>query len=183
MSLFKKVHLDYDFSHILSADYQQHTGSCIQHQRRELADIHQKVGSLPETYVLANTTIHQLWWNRDQLDYDDLGKQLDMEVVSISSIMQPPGNCIPYHRDMFNKIKLEHPDRTDLKVRANIFLEDGDLGHLMQFTLNDVHETFSNWKINTGYLFDSDILHLSANAGMKPKYTLQISGFYLGQEQ
>ena len=183
MSLFKQVKLDYDLSKVLAADYFQHTGSCIQHQRKELVDIHDKVGALPDTYVLANTTIHQLWWDEDQVDYQKLGKQLQMEVVSVSSIMQPPGNCIPYHRDMFHKISVKYPDRTELKVRANIFLEDGEIGHLLQFTLDGVHEPIANWKDNSGYIFDSDILHLSVNAGMKPKYTLQISGFYLGQEQ
>ena len=181
--LFKKVKVDYDFSTVLATDHTVHTGSCIQHQRRELADIHAQVGALPDTYVLANTTIHQLWWDRDQVDYDQLGQQLDMDVVSVSSIMQPPGNCIPYHRDMFHKISTAHPDRNNLKVRANIFLEPGLLGHILQFTLNDVHETFTNWEANTGYMFDSEILHLSANAGMQPKYTLQVSGFYTGQLQ
>lgn len=181
--LFKKVKVDYDFSTVLATDHTVHTGSCIQHQRRELADVHARVGALPDTYVMANTTIHQLWWDRDQVDYDELGRQLDIDVVSVSSIMQPPGNCIPYHRDMFHKITTAHPDRTDLKVRANIFLEPGKLGHILQFTLDDVHETFANWEANTGYMFDSDVLHLSANAGMQPKYTLQISGFYTGQLQ
>lgn len=181
--LFKQVHLDYDFSHMVSADHTQHTGSCIQHQRKELTDVHQKVGALPDTYVMANTTIHQLWWNPEQVDYDELGRQLDIDVISVSSIMQPPGNCIPYHRDMFHKISTQYPDRTDLKVRANIFLEPGQLGHILQFTLNGTHETFTNWTANTGYVFDSDVLHLSVNAGMHPKYTLQVSGFYLGQLQ
>jgi len=181
--MFKKIKVDYDFSTVLATDHTVHTGSCIQHQRRELVDIHTQIGALPDTYVLDNTTIHQLWWDRDQVDYNELGRQLDMDVVSVSSIMQPPGNCIPYHRDMFHKITTSHPDRTDLKVRANIFLEPGLLGHILQFTLNDVHETFTNWEANTGYMFDSEILHLSANAGMQPKYTLQVSGFYTGQLQ
>jgi hypothetical protein len=28
-----------------------------------------------------------------------------------------------------------------------------------------------------GYIWDEDILHLGANAGMENKYTLQVSGF------
>lgn len=182
MCLFKKVKVNYDFSTVLATDHTVHTGSCIQHQQK-LVDVYTQVGALPDTYVLANTTIHQLWWDRDQINYDELGRQLDMDVVSVSSIMQPPGNCNPYHRDMFHKIVTKHPGRTDLKVRANIFLEPGLLGHILQFTLDDVHETFTNWEVNTGYLFDSEILHLSVNAGMQPKYTLQVSGFYLGQLQ
>jgi hypothetical protein len=181
--MFKHINVDYDFSKILSADYSQHTGSPIEYLPRDLADVYEKIGPLPTTYVQDNTTIHQLWWDEDQLDYQTLGKQLQMEIVSVSSIMQPPGNCIPYHRDSFYKISIKHPNRIGLKVRANIFLEDGDIGHLLQFTLDNKHKTIADWKANTGYMFDSSILHLSVNAGMKPKYTLQISGFYLGQEQ
>jgi hypothetical protein len=181
--MFKKVKVNYDFSTVLATDHTVHTGSCIQHKLKEPTDVRAQFGVLPKTYVSANTIIHQLWWDRDQVDYNELGRQLDMDVVSVSSIMQPPGNCIPYHRDMFYKIKSEHPARNDLKVRANVFLEDGDLGHLMQFTLDNVHETCVDWEVNTGYMFDSDILHLSVNVGMKPKYTLQISGFYTGQLQ
>lgn len=181
--MFQKIQVDFDFSKVINADYSVHTGTCIAHQTKELGDIHQQFGKFPETYCLANTTIHQLWWDQDQLDYDLLGSLLNMEIVSISSIMQPPGNVIPYHRDMFYKISQRYPDRTEKKVRANIFLEDGKLGHILQFTLNNEHSTITNWTANTGFLFDSDILHLSCNAGMEPKYTLQISGFYLGQEQ
>jgi hypothetical protein len=177
--MFKPVEIDYDFTHILQADYAQHSGTCISHQRTELTDIHKQFGKFPNTYCLANTTIHQLWWDRDQIDYDYLGEQLSMEIISVSSIMQPPGHVIPYHRDMFYKINQSHPDRKELKVRANIFLEPGKLGHILQFTLNNQHETFTNWEANTGYMFDSTVLHLSCNAGMEPKYTLQISGFYL----
>lgn len=183
MALFKQVQVDYDFSAVLAADYQPNAGSCVLHQYKELTDVHAKVGRLPDSYVPENTIINQVWWNRTQLDYQNLGQQLNMEIVSISSIMQPPGNCIPYHRDTFHKIKTQYPDRKDLKVRANIFLEDGALGHLMQFTVSEYHNTISNWQANTGYMFDSEILHLSANAGMKAKYTLQISGFALNQEQ
>ena len=49
----------------------------------------------------------------------------------------------------------------------------------MQFTRDQHHETMSNWQANTGYLFDQQTLHLSCNAGIEPKYTLQISGLYL----
>ena len=40
-----------------------------------------------------------------------------------------------------------------------------------------VWKTSDNWKAGDGFVWDSKPLHLSANAGMKDKYTLQISGF------
>ena len=181
--MFKQVSVPYDFSVILAADHDTHTGSCIHHQVRELEDIYGTHGGYPKAFCAENTTIHQLWWNRDQLDFECLGTMLDMEVITVSSIRQDPGNVVPYHRDIFYKIRQQYPDRADRCVRANIFLENSRLGHMLQFTLDGKHHTVAEWQANTGFLFDSSILHLSCNAGMEPKYTLQISGFYLGQEQ
>ena len=36
----------------------------------------------------------------------------------------------------------------------------------------------TQWKGNEGYLINNKVIHLSANAGLEDKYTLQISGFY-----
>ena len=79
----------------------------------------------------------------------------------------------------YSKIKKEitkqFPDRTDLKVRANIYLEDWKLGHLIQY--NDIVDI--NWKQGQGWTWDSSVLHLGANAGMQDKFTMQVSGFLL----
>lgn len=181
--MFKQVSVPYDFSVILAADHDTHSDTGITHLVRELDDVYQSFGGFPSSYCLENTTLHQLWWTRDDLDFDVLGRMMHIDIVSISSIRQDPGHTIPYHRDMFHKIRNIYPDRLDTCVRANIFLEDSKLGHMMQFTVGDQNKTVTEWMANTGFLFDSNILHLSCNAGMKPKYTLQISGFYLGQEQ
>lgn len=171
--IFKNVELEYDFDVFLSADYSQHAGSCIKHQVHELTDIHESYGGFPDTYTFNNTVIHQLWWTADQIDYDDIGRQMGMEVITVSSIKQPPGCVIPLHRDMFFQIGQRYPDRTETKVRANIYLEDWKLGHFIQYS--DTVST--HWSQGQGFLWDSEVLHLGANAGMEPKYTLQISGF------
>ena len=181
--MFKKISIDFDFAPILSADHTRHSDTCIYHQMRELNDVYEKFNGFPQSYTPNNTTIHQLWWDNQQLDYIEIGGQLNMEVVSISSILQEPGHVIPYHRDMFHRINEKFPNRPERRVRANIFLENSKLGHMLQFTLNGLHHAFTDWQANTGYLFDSEILHLSCNAGLEPKYTLQVSGLYLGQEQ
>lgn len=177
VTVFRQIHLDYDLDLFLRADYSQHTGSCIKHQVHELTDIHQRFGTFPESYCLANTMIHQLWWDNQQVDYAVLGRQLGMEVVSVSTIKQPPGCVVPYHRDTFFKIKEQYPGRADTMVRANIYLEDYKLGHFIQYTLDDQHHTSCDWRAGDGFLWDSNVLHLSANAGMQDKYTLQVSGF------
>lgn len=171
--ILKEVSLTCDFDIFLNADYSVHEGSCITHQVHELSDIHEQYGGFPDTYRFENTIIKQLWWNSDQIDFDGIGKQLNMEVVTVSSILQPPGCVIPLHRDMFYQISSRYPTRTDIKVRANIYLEDWKLGHFIQY--NDTVST--HWQQGAGFLWDSEILHLGANAGMQNKYTLQISGF------
>ena len=98
-----------------------------------------------------------------------------MEVITVSSICQPPGCIVPLHRDTFYQISKRHPERTELKVRANIYLEDWKLGQFIQYD----DEISVKWKSGQGYMWDSTHLHLSANAGMQNKYTLQVSGFLL----
>ena len=172
--MIKTITLKYDFTQFLTADYTPEA-SCIKRQVTEQKDTHDKYGGFPSTYCYENTKIHQLWWDNTQVDFEELGQQLGMEVITISSIMQDPGCIIPVHRDEFYQIYTRYPDRTETKVRANIFLEDWKMGHFLQY--NDTVVT--NWPSGTGFMWDREVLHLSANAGLEPKYTLQISGFLL----
>ena len=175
--MLKEIKIDYPLDIFLNADYSIHSGSCIAHQIHELKDVHNEYG-FGETYDFGNTTIQQLWWAETQIDFNELGKQLDMEVVTVSSILQPPGNVIPLHRDTFFQINKRYPDDTRLKVRANIYLEDWKVGHFLQYQEADKSwHNSTHWSQGEGWMWDSKHLHLSSNAGMNDKYTLQISGF------
>lgn len=173
--MYKNVKLDIDYTKLLSAQYESHEGSCIKHQVYELTDIHDQYGGFPKSYVYENTRINQLWWTQDQLDFENIGQQLGMEVITISSIRQHPGCVIPWHRDTFFQISQRYPDRKERKVRANVFMEDWKMGHFLQYDDTVV----ARWKQGEGLLWDSEVLHLGANAGMQDKLTLQISGFLL----
>jgi hypothetical protein len=176
--MIKKTKIDYDLDVFLDADYSIHAGSCISHQVRELTDIHERFGGFPDTYNIGNTLIRQLWWDKDQIDFDDLGHQLGMEVITVSTILQQPGHVVPVHRDTFFQINKRFPNDKRLKVRASIYLQDWSVGELMQYEENDEWHNSTHWNASEGYLWDSNHLHLSVNAGMRDKYTLQISGFY-----
>ena len=119
---------------------------------------------------------YQKFFERDEIDFDDLGSQVGLEAISVSMIKQPPGMINPTHKDTFYQINKRFPDDTRLKVRANIQLLDWKMGHFLQF--NDTVVT--HWKANTGYAWDSTVLHLAVNAGFEDRYSLQISGFYNG---
>jgi len=177
--ILKKIKLNYDFQKFVNADYSTHCGSCIAHQVHELNDIHDEFGGFPKTYSMHNTMIHQLWWDPTHIDYAELGKQLGIEVITVSTIKQPPGCVVPYHRDTFYQISKKFPERKETKVRANIYLEDYKMGHFIQYKQNDSFITDTNWHKGEGFIWDSEILHLSSNAGFQDKYTMQISGFLI----
>lgn len=174
--ILEPAQLTIDFDLFLNADYTRHSGSCIGHLAKELEDLYEPYGGLPESYCLANTMIHQLWWSSEEVDYVDLGRQLNMEVVTVSSIKQPPGCVVPWHKDTFYQIKKKFPNRSEPKVRANIHLEDWKLGHIIQYG----DTVSSHWHQGQGWIWDEHVEHLGANAGLEPKYTLQVSGFWLG---
>jgi hypothetical protein len=176
--MFKHITISCNFSEFLNADYNQHLGSCITHQVQELKDIHQEHGGFPDSYDKNNTAIRQLWWTNSQIDFDRLGSQLNMEVVTVSTILQPPGNVIPIHRDTFFQIKKRYPNDKRLKVRANIYLQDWKMGHLIHYKNNNEWYTHTHWKQGEGLLWDDKILHVGANIGLEDKITLQVSGFY-----
>jgi len=177
--IIEQIKLDYDFDIFLTADYSVHKGSCISYQKREQQDIHEELGEgFPDSYHENNTRIQQLWFGKDQIDYDVLGKQLGMEVITVSTILQPPGNVITLHRDTFFKFKKDFPNDLRKKIRANVFLEDWKVGHILQYKdVDGEWKTSTHWRQGEGLLWDSDILHIGANIGLKDKYTLQISGF------
>ena len=123
--MLKAIKLDFDWSYFLppKQDYSIHKGSCLTHQTKELTDIHEEYG-LGDTYTFDNTVIQQLWYTDKEVDFKELGRQTGMEVITLSSILQPPGNTIALHRDTFFQINKRFPYDKRLKVRANIYLED-----------------------------------------------------------
>ena len=131
--MIETIKLDYDLAVFLEADYEQHHGSCISYQIREQKDQHAKVGGFPKSYSEENTKIQQLWFDDGDIDYAELGKQLNMDVKTVSTILQPPGNTVTLHRDTFFKFKSLYPDDTRPKVRANIYLQDWEPGHLIHY--------------------------------------------------
>ena len=171
--IFEPVKIDIDTDVFFNVKWEDYRCSCIQHQKIEQKDLHPN-NKMPESLVLDNTAIHQKFFTRDEVDFDELGRQTGIDVISVSVIKQEPGNIIPKHRDMFYKITSNYPNRTDTTVRANIFLEDWKSGHYLEFD----EEPCIHWKANEGYIINKEVIHLSANAGLEDKYTLQVSGFY-----
>jgi len=170
--MHKKIHLDTDY-HLFLSKPALEISSPLEIMKVDRKDDYDLFGGMPETFCFENTTIHQKFWDKDDCDYDDLEEKLGIEPVTVSTIMQPPGNVIPLHRDIFFKIKSQYPKSTRTVVRCNIYLEDWKAGHFLQYD----DEIDTHWKQGDGHMWDSEVLHIGANAGMEDKYTLQISGF------
>jgi len=91
---------------------------------------------------------------------------------SVSVIKQLPGHCIPVHTDTYYTFaKNNKVDKTEI-VRVNIFLERWKTGHY--FEVNNT--PILNWRAGDAIILTTDKPHLSANAGIEPKYTMQITG-------
>ena len=175
--MLKKINFSMDFKIFLNANYEVHSGSCISHQKYELKDVHDKYGGFPKTITTENTQIRQLWFDETQIDLIDIGNKLNIEVVTVSSILQPPGNIVPIHRDTFYQINKKYPNDKRKKVRANIFLQDWMEGQFIHYEMDGQWHNSTHWKAGDGFIWDSQHLHLSGNAGFKNKYTIQVSGF------
>ena len=169
----KEVSIDYNFDFIYDIEWEQFEHDCLGHQQVELKDIHDKVGGFPKSLTHHNTIFYQKFFDNSEIDFTNLGNQLGIEAITVSIIKQPPGMTNPMHRDTFYQINKKFPNEERTKVRANLQLLDWKAGHFLQFDDTVV----THWKANTGYMWDSAVLHLAANAGLEDRYSLQVSGF------
>jgi hypothetical protein len=81
--------------------------------------------------------------------------------------------------NVLDTLLIDRENDPNSKGRANIYLENYKMGQFIQYELDGKFETSTNWKAGDGFLWDSNILHVSSNAGFQDKYTLQVSGFAL----
>ena len=175
---FQPVQLDLDFDLFVTADYScVADDSPVSHQKQNLSWLYEPYGGYPDSFVDLNTRLRQRWWGPSDVDYEDIGQQLNIDIVTVSSLRQEPGNVVPLHVDAFYRMKQLRPLDGRLPVRANICLQDADIGHMLQFVHNNEIVTSTSWTAGQGYRFDQSVPHLSCNAGMTTKYTLQVSGF------
>ena len=83
-----------------------------------------------------------------------------------------PGQTLPSHVDTFYMISKKFDVAPEDCIRVNIFLEDWESGHYFEINNNPILQ----WKRGDAIIIEKDEPHLSANNGMKPKYTMQVTG-------
>lgn len=81
-------------------------------------------------------------------------------------------NIIPYHYDTYSyyKKKFNIVDSSVIN-RAIIFLEDRKPGHIFEIENNLI----STWRAGQYILWKNDTMHMAANLGTDPRYTLQVT--------
>ena len=92
---------------------------------------------------------------------------------SLAMIRQRPGNVVPWHFDTYKMIR-DSQNISDLTTvrRYLMFLEDWHWGHMVQIGNNVV----TNWKRGDTYTWPYGMYHLSCDAGIADKWTLQVTG-------
>jgi len=136
-----------------------------------------KLDHIKHGYNEHNSKYTQWIDNRDKLpkEFDELKNICGLDYVTIACFKQDPGNTNPWHSDKFGgvKKKINLNDVNVKKVRRYLlFLEDWHWGHIIQIGNN----ILSHWKSGDMYTWNQGMYHLSANCGISPKWTCQITG-------
>jgi hypothetical protein len=84
-----------------------------------------------------------------------------------------PGSILPLHKDKYSYYSTQYNIIDFNKiVRVIVFLEDYELGHILQIEDTPVTE----WKAGNWVSWSGKKTHLAANFGCHNRYTLQITG-------
>jgi hypothetical protein len=110
-------------------------------------------------------------WNKTFVDiYTEMG----WKNIGTSYYRMTTGTILPVHGDLyvryiqlFNLTGQEHRIR-----RAVIFLEDWQSGHYFE----GAGQPITGWCAGDAVEWTYDLLHMAANVGVTPRYTLQITG-------
>lgn len=84
------------------------------------------------------------------------------------------GTVLPTHGDLYLKyIDLFNLQGQESSIRrAVVFLNDWEPGHYAEYC----NEPFVNWSAGSTVEWSYDALHMAANLGLTPRYTLQVTG-------
>lgn len=98
---------------------------------------------------------------------------LPMKHFSWSLYRMRPGDVLPNHCDTYLKFR-EIYNVVDPETirRYVIFLEDWQSGHYLEMNC----QVIPPWRAGQGVFWHNDVLHLAANVGKTPRYTLQLTG-------
>lgn len=110
-------------------------------------------------------------WNDKFINYF---AQLGWRDICTSYYRMNTCTILPVHRDTYKKyIQLFDLNGREQNIRrAIVFLEDWSSGHYIE--INDI--AYTGWSAGFGIMWKYNEPHMAANIGLRPRYTLQITG-------
>ena len=96
---------------------------------------------------------------------------LDMEKCMVRLLQYDPGQILSLHTDSYNGFKERFGDGKI--TRWFVAVTPWDWGHMLQVHDNVISQYESGYAVE----IKEGVFHLSANAGINPKYTFTITGF------
>ena len=78
--ILEPIKINMDTEVFFNVNWEDYRCSCIQHQKTEQADLHPD-NKMPDSLVLGNTTIHQKFFDKDEVNYEELSKQTNIEKI------------------------------------------------------------------------------------------------------
>jgi hypothetical protein len=110
-------------------------------------------------------------WNHKFIEYFT---GLGWRDIGTSYYRMSTGTILPVHQDTYKRyIELFKLEGQEYRIRrAIVFLEDWQSGHYLELKGKPV----TDWKAGYTVMWSYDAPHMAANIGLKPRYTLQITG-------
>lgn len=124
-------------------------------------------------YGVNNAAQHKAYADQHPEIFEPVMSAFDLIQPTASLIHQKPGWFCPWHFDIFTFYARKHglEDKSGIG-RYLVFIEDWSWGHYLLIGNSVVHQ----WKAGDTITWPHRMRHLSANAGARPKLTLQITG-------
>lgn len=170
--MFTRVKVQTDLSAILEINHKLRPAqSCIATKIFKVEET-----KFPSSICKENTTIHQNWWQLNELPIAKIEEELGMDIKTVSSVLLPPGNVIPIHSDTFDKMRSEYPGRDDY-VRAVIYVSSYSPGQLTQVRWEKQWHTHTFWAPGDGYIWNDQVPHVTVNGSLQDLYIVNFSGF------
>lgn len=106
--------------------------------------------------------------------FHDMANATGLENPQIMFLEQPPGRCIPWHRDSYNNYRRNFAkvsDDTEV-IRYLVQLNDWNWGHYVLVGNTVLHQ----YKMGDIHCWPEGIYHATGNVGYWPRYCLTITG-------
>ena len=154
---------------------------CWQNEHRELEYHNQPFNNPEDVAVWQRAGYPPQRFTGDMYDMrypeprciSQIQKQIPLRKFSWSFYRMLPGNILPEHRDTYARFKEVHELATDTSIcRYVVFLEPWASGHYFEID----GKPLTGWSKGTTVCWINDVIHIAANIGMTPRYTLQLTG-------